>query len=548
MIKKDFFVKFLLFGAVAVLTSLIWTESLFYSQNNIIFNSHWETYKKNFYASGANAIYSLLSRTLVANNKLITNKNLGHQINFTKELFKPKQILYKVRLTPNSYIDVLFNANESETDGLRFSTVPGISPFFYKANLKGEFLKKHQLNTASLNMNQAVELELREQEEKILAYADGELLGSLERGFSKAKIGFYTSLDGVIIEKVSFIDSIGKTIVLSFARDYEWWDFFVSNFLIVMIFVILINGPYLKFNYQRSLKMVAFLFGSGLIWFSFDYFYYSKIPKVWNFKQHVFVNELTSKWDTERLRYLFFSEWYSALDGEVATEEVLKVRSAYTSIPGIRLCQKTGCRFFDSEVINNKNRPSDYRIAHVGGSFSDYAGITVLEDSFFDHFSQRILNKKPSAEIANLVFSGAIFNLKKEEIEKSIEQYRPDLIVFSLFLDFPDYEPFLSSLEKWKAAGIPVVYYFPLSERANEITDSNGNAFTPEFIKGRRRKQFWSELKSRNGLSFLDTNKIIQDQKLKTLGWVWWDSNHMTPFAQAFVADIIANFVLKSME
>lgn len=547
MIKKEYFVKFLKVGAVALLASFIWTASLFYSQNNIIFNSHWESYKKNFYGSSAYAIYSLVSRTLVANNQLVTDKNLGHQIIFSQKNFTPGRVLFKVSLKPNSYVDLLFNADESETEGLRFSTIQGAFPFFYKATLKGEFLRKQRLNAFQLKSAKNIEIELKAQDGMIAAYADGQWLGSHSGNFQEAKIGFYTSLEGVVIKKVTVYDLQGKPFVLSFSRDYEWEHFVLWNFLGVLVLIVLINCPYFEFSYQRSLRMASFLFFTGLIWLSFDYFYYSKIPKVWNFSSHVFDDELTSKWNGERLRYLFFREWFRALGGEVATVDVLRARSVYDAHSGIRLCQKAGCQFYEKEGIYSGLRSTNYRIAHIGGSFSDFAGIVNLEDSFFEQFSRDIIERKPSVEIANFAFSGAVFRLKKAEIERTIELYKPQLIVFSIFLDLADYELFSKFLDKWEAAGIPVVFYYPLLQNFNDNFETDAIAFSLEYNKRKKRKQFWSDLKQRKGLSFFETNKML-DQKFKTSGWIWWDSNHMTPFAQKLVAERISSFVLESMK
>lgn len=549
MNKKSHFIKALLFLLVSILGAFVWNESLLYSQNKILFNSHWESYKKNFYGSGASAIYSLLSRNLLANNQLVLNMNLGHQILFTKEQMKPARVFIDARIAEGTYVDLLFNADGSTFEGFRISRVPGVRPFYYKAEYSGRFLEKTDFNKALFFDGDRTKIELNSFGDEIYFIVNHQLIARHKRTFQKARLGLYTGLQEVVVKDVVVEDMNGKRMSLPFARDYNKLFYFTINFLLFLALVLFLS-ILLKKIFSTSFPDVLvrtslLLTGLGLLWFSFDYFYYSKVPKMWSFKGFTFEHGNHTYFDLEKIRYKTFRKWFQLIGGEVETPRLLEQSSGYYTVEGVRHCEKGLCDFYPMETILRSKKENSFRIAYIGGSFADFAGIIKIEESFFDRFGSLINSKIPDSEVANFVFSGIIFREKVKEIHALLEQYQPDLIILSVFMNNEDFRVFRQFIKTYREKNIPILYYTPLNEMVEIKSQKRLIKYTEDFRDNKKRKKFWKKLTVKQSVYFVDADKSIKEKGIAQKGLVWWDTNHMTVFAQQFVAEDLSEYVMK---
>lgn len=548
MEKKSHFIKALLFLLVSLLGAFVWNESLLYSQNNILFNSHWESYKKNFYGSGASAIYSLLSRNLLANNKLVLNRNLGHQILFTRTARTPVKINLDAKIALNGYIDILFNADERSFEGFRISRVLGEKPFYYKADISGKFLQKIEYDKKLFFPDTNSSIELRSFGDEIYFIVNHQLIARQKASFKFGKLGLYTSLQGLEVGKFSLTETNRLPENLSFTRNYSKLIYFFLNTLIFLMFVVILTLLTLKlFNisfFEVLFRTSVLLASLGCLWYSFDYFYYSKIPKTWSFQEFSFENGGGGIIDFERLRYKTFQKWFEAIGGEIPTVHFLEKNSGYYTQEGIRECEIHICRFKSLESILEKQKGSETRIAYIGGSFADFAGIVSVEDSFFDKFGRLMNSAVPGSKVVNFVFSGIIFRNQVEEIHSILERYNPHVIILSVFMDNEDFSAFRQFIKLYINKNIPILYYTPLGEKIENSLPKRAHYFSDDFRGNKKRKKFWKKLNVKQKIYYVDADKSLKQKGLSEKGLVWWDSNHMTVFAQQFVAEDLSGYVM----
>lgn len=548
MKKKSYIFKVFLFLLVSLLGALVWNESLLYSQNKILFNSHWESYKKNFYGSGAGAVYSILSRNLLPQNRLVLNKNLGHQILFTRTDRAPSLITVEAEIEQNGYIDILINADEKTFEGFRLSRVPGESSFFYKAELSGKFLDKTVYKTPVFFADKKSVIELRSFGEEIYFIVNHQLIARQKTAFRPGKLGLYTSLQGLIVSKFEVVDRDGKREVLTFSRDYNRSAFYLKNYALQMVVIFLLAVILFKIFDESFIDVLIrtafFTMAAGVLWFSFDYFYYSKIPRHWSYQEFTFENKTTAKLDFEKVRYKVFRKWFETLGGEVETVRLLQELSGYFILDGVRSCEYAMCVFSPIEKIIKSEKGDRFRVAYIGGSFADYAGITKIEESFFDRLGEVLNDQIPSSEVTNFVFSGIIFREKVGDIYGILNDFKPDLIILSVFMENEDFTPFRRFIKHFREQNVPILYYAPLNETVDLKAHKRVLKFTEDFKENKQRRKFWKKLNFKKNVYFVDSDKSIRQKGIYDKGLVWWDSNHMTVFAQQFVADDLAEYVM----
>lgn len=553
MIKKSPFIKGLLAILLIFLGSFIWNESLLYSQNNLLFNSHWESYKKNFYTTSASDIYSFLSRTLLANNRLVTNKNLGNQMIFSKFPVLLKELEFDLELQNTGYVDLIFNSRNDQFEAIRLNLNGPGQTFYYKAQLGGKFLEKDNFNL-KFNSNGKLHIFIRQLGDSLQFFINNETVYKRKEVFLNGHFGFYTSLQGLEINKVVATDENGKKIEMPFTRDYDRTGFLKKNTIFYFLFLLIFSVGLFLFLKEDFLFLVfknaLFFFLLGVLWFSYDYFYYSKIPKTWNYNQFTFVSDIDSPYDFERFRYNLFSHWFRWMGGEIPTTKKLNSTGvSYSDISIFRRCFENKCVFEKLENILTPKKADVNRIACFGGSYANFAGISNLDDSYFDKFAHGMNQKLKKTEIVNFAFSGVVFNKKVDEIKSLIERFSPDTVIISIFLTNPDFKAFNKFAEDLKLKNILLVYQRPLNQKdffTGEVIQSLG--LTKEFRQRKFREKFWKRMKVRDDIFYIDSEANAVGTELEKNGLLWWDTNHMTAYGQAFMANDLLSNVLEKLK
>jgi hypothetical protein len=100
-----------------------------------------------------------------------------------------------------------------------------------------------------------------------------------------------------------------------------------------------------------ALKFSSAIFASFLLWFIFDFFYYSKLPKEFDVLSFSFKEPAHSQFtDFEEMRFSLFKKWHQLLGGKEADLSELQSNGLFRPIPlGIRFCQNSHCDFFNLE-------------------------------------------------------------------------------------------------------------------------------------------------------------------------------------------------------
>ncbi len=544
MLKKNLMIRMILIILVTLLGNLIWNEALLYSQNNLFYNSKWEVYKKNFYGAGANAVYGLLSRTTVAGNHLFTNKNLGHHIVFSKENVSYKEIDVVSRMQPEGFLDILFNFDGKKFNGFRI----GQSCFFYEAKISGEYTEKISTE-CPFSSNKLYKAEFKEFDGYLYFTVNHQLLLKKKMTFLPERFGFYTSLQGLEILNFSVRKANGKWEEVPFTRDYDRFYFFSENLLIfssiltiLALFVFLLTK---KDLINVFLKASVFLALAGLLWFGFDFFYYSRIPKIWNFETMSFESDGSNGIDFEKFRYRFFKNWFVHLGGTVIDRKVMVEEAHYYNDHGLRHCFGQKCEFLSVDKIMLP-QTERFRVAYMGGSFAAFSGVVRVEDAFFDTFAQGLNREIPLSEVTNFVYSGILLREKKNDLLDVLHSYKPKIAIISFYLAPADFAAFDELASYCRDNQITLFYYsalaeWPLAQKKFRVVN-----FSPEYREMVAKNTFWGRMKTRKDLYYIDAEKNFNDSKLIEKGLIWWDSNHMSPYGQAFIADdLLKNIILK---
>jgi hypothetical protein len=548
MIKKSSILSTVLTILLILLGNFVWNESLLYSQNNFLSNSHWESYKKNFYVINSTDIYSFLSRTLLAENHFRANKNLGNQFILSKESMIPKELRYTVALEKTGYLDLIFNFKNNYFEAFRvYPAGSQEQSFYYKAAPGGKFIQKEFYNL-NIQRNGKLKILIKQYDNSLALIVNNSLAVKKSGVFENGSFGFYSGLQGVEIFNITALDEQGRLVEMPFKRNINHLHFYQEN-LFLYISLLFLSSLAIFFVSKKKfglifLKNSIFFFSLGVLWFGFDFYYYSKVPKFWNYNISSFVSDPDKVYDLERLRYSAFKSWFHFLGGEIPS--LLNINKSgiyYTEAFGNRICFKNECNFKATEQIFIPAVSNVHRVAYFGGSFANFAGILNLEDSFFDKFGKGLNQELPNFEAVNFSISGIVFNTKVNDIKNLIERYNPDTVILSVFLLNDDFHAFNEFVTYLNARKIRFIYQQPLNQKDFFISDHiQSLGISKEFRLKKIKEKFFQKLKVRDDLYFIDSNENAKKIELIKKGLLWWDANHMTAFGQEFMAtDLLFN-------
>lgn len=531
--------------------SYLLNESLIYSQNNFFVNEHWYSHKQNFLHSYAGGIESIVSRSLLARNRLVANKNLGHQLIFSNNPELLKEISFEFKIKENGYLDLIYNFDGVSFDGFRLSNSPLYPNIFYKSKLTGEFISSTQYSKVNFNDNVHTAT-LKSISNKVTLLVDGRNVLTSNNSFTLNHFGFYTSLQNIEIFNVLAITQTNKIINMGFSSSQQKGILLLKNIALVSILIFVASGLFFlihKKNFLNfALQCSLFIFLVSAFWLAFDYNYYSDIHQVWDYQSFSYKTLGSPIIDLEQLRYRFFKKWNKLVGGIEINKKRLNERGIhYNHILDVRTCSSS------NHCLNIKQVPPARsekvkRLLYIGASFSANAGITSFEHSFFDNFSKNIIHnlKKKNIEIEtfNLSYPGIRFENKIKELKNKINDYDPNYVIFCFYVEQFEQNIFKDFVHYLSTKNITPIYIFPIIN-PELIKIPPGKTLTSRLLLGPELislNELFLDMKDK--VYFLNSNQIALDLNFASKGILWWDMGHMTPFGQ----ELLSNELSKNIE
>lgn len=543
---------------ILILCSYSATKALLYSQNNFFNSPYWYTYKQYFVSANHDSIQSLFSRSLLSRNSLSGSKNFGHQLIFSKDRYLPTEISFEFKLGPKGYLDIIYNYDGEIFDAIRLSRTEYLSSASYKAKNSGQFIKRDPFYFF-IEDNQFHKAILKSVESGIKILVDDKEIFATSNQFSKNQIGFFTSLQDLEISNVAVTEKNAQALQLNFKNELNFKEFFYKNFILLLIIVSSTSFLFsliTKSNWTYSfLKLSSAMLTTFFLWFTFDYYYYSKLPKEFDMQHFSFKEPANTPFtDFEEWRFSFFKHWHHLLGGREPDLTELQSNGLFRPIPrGIRFCQNTKCDFFNQEESIPTKVSGVKRIFLVGSSFSANYGVTKIEDCFFDQMSKTISEKFKNKKIEFYNFSvpGSKVHSVAERLKQNIIDYDADVVIFLFLMDhqdpkaIADMTAFIKSRNKTTIVVNPsndaedAYSYFPL-------INFNMRKFMPITERNRLfegEASIIDDLRFSGEIAFMNSNDIVRKSDFYNLGNIWWDSIHMTPFGQGELAREVGLFI-----
>ena len=544
----------LIFSAAA---SFWATKSLLYSQNSLYNNPHWYTHKQFLVSATHDSLQSLFSRSLFASTAF--SKKFFHELIFSKSAYLPQEISFEFKLGQRGYLDIIYNYDEETYQAVRLSRNESFSSAVYKSKPTGEFLSRSPF-FYFIEDDKVHSAKLAESNGNVVVYVDNKEIYRTSTQFSRNKIGFFTSLWDLEIKNVKVLDKDSKLHHLAFNYELNFYQFYFKNLVILLGLItssILIYSFFKKIDRSMaSLKFSVLIFASFLLWFIFDFYHYSKIPREFDVRDFSFRNPDHYQFtDFEAIRFNFFKNWYKLFGGKVADIHSYKANGPSQIFSGgIRYCQNSSCDFFSMDSLAPAKKPGTTRIFLVGSSFSANGyGVTNYSDSFFDHLSEVISSKikKKNFEFYNFSEPGSKVHTIEERLKQNVLNFDADIVIFLYLMDRQDPKAiarmnnFLKSMNKKTIVinpsndGEDSYSYYPL-------IDLRRRQFLPlseskRIFEGEAR--IIDDLRFSGDIYFMNANDVVRSPDFYNSGNIWWDSVHMTAHGQRLLAKEVGLFI-----
>jgi hypothetical protein len=543
---------------VISLCSLFATKSLLYSQNSFFNSPHWYTHKQFFVSANHDSIQSLFSRSLLTRNTFSGTKNFGHQLIFSKARFLPKEISFKFKLGPKGYLDVIYNYDGDTFDAARLSRTEYLTSASYKAKKSGEFIKREPF-FFFIEDNAYHVVKLVEVEGAIKIFVDEKEIFKTSNQFSENQIGFFTSLQDLDVSEVNIVDKNSNIHQLNFDNELDFKKFYFKNFIILFALIASAVTAYsLLFKSEWStsaLKFSSAIFASFLLWFIFDFFYYSKLPKEFDVLSFSFKEPAHSQFtDFEEMRFSLFKKWHQLLGGKEADLSELQSNGLFRPIPlGIRFCQNSHCDFFNLEESIPVKPTGVKRVFLVGSSFSANYGVTNFDDCFFDQMSKTISSKfkNKKFEFYNFSEPGSKVHSVAERLKQNIINFDADIIIFLFLMDHQDPQAIAHMAEFIKSRNKQIFVVNPSNDAEDAysyfpLINLNMRKHLPLSERNRLfegEASIIDDMRFRGDIFFMNSNDVVRRPDFYNKGNIWWDSIHMTPFGQGLLAREVGQFI-----
>lgn len=547
--------------------SYLGSELLLSSGNTLYSNANWIASKRMMTMLLVGADDFLLDRAALAQNHLNLGVYQGFQkVSFRKSLV-PAEIKFSLRLSANSYVNMLVGETESGFYSLRLSTHPDFPSAFMDVNAKGHakvLLPLPQLKSnEEINSQQWTEALFQQRGGMVSLKTD--LFASANFDFQLPEgsrslhghVGFWGGSSPAEIDNIEIRDEGGTTYRESFSPPGRFFPLFAALFVLSSFTVAIATSIVRKIG-KRDGFANANLFFSGppafllllgsllgilvlIILFLFDWFYWSSLP----------LNPRTKLLNQADRSGIILTLEKTRISATTPLLEFAGVkRPTHEGIgsqgyPLRRIWQgPVYCRqgivtdLQNCSVIEFENldfiRPGGrktYRILFSGSSQTIGAGASILENSFFALVHERLAGKlKIPLESLNIAVSADNSENQAQTYTEKYGKFQPNMMVLNWsFNDTPESlrNGLLKFIRSNQENGIRTV----LVAEASSSEHSSSVEANREIVR---------ELAKRFQLPLIEPSPTLNQKR----DFIFWDEVHLTDFGQDLMAEILSEQLL----
>lgn len=545
---------FLVLAAIIfiVLGAFVWNKSYLYSQNSLLAHPQWRSYKSLVSYPPAYHIESLIGRVDFSGNRFNVLPTYGHQKIFSTTGQNLKAYSVDVRIKSRGYIDLLFNADDKRFSGVRISRNDLFPCLFYESTQDGTFLSSISFDKPFDNGRKHTITLTQVSESEISLSIDSRIVQTFRKNFSVNKeYGFYTSLQDLEIFSVKMTDRDGSVKLFDFENRDRETIFLFKNLALLTAIVLCLSFVFFVFNrlqdFPRILyKTAQFVFCLGVFWYSFDYFYYSRIAQRFSYVPFQFnsINGSFYYLNFEANRISFFKNWQALLGEPVLTiEDLIRIGVQIKPLQH-QFCHGMECSFIeaDKKWVAPVKKPSTKRIMYLGGSFAAGAGAETNDRGFFylnqKNITELLKTNHLDQDLESLNISEGGFKLTPETLAKvksQIESFQPDYLYLTYFLGSDEDMPLIEELIKYaRAKSIQSIVMLPPNDSENgDFSTQQMSIFAEKDLDKLDQVNLSYKqrlLRLRNLGSFIINPNAVLNSFPVHDGIYWWDFTHPTPY------------------
>jgi hypothetical protein len=520
----------------------LWSFIQTLAVNNLNNNDNWIVAKALSIYPLQGSYESLLSRSVLMNSEAHLDSYYGYQEIRSSHSEPIDRFDFQVFFGEGSYLDVFFASHEDLRDGVRFSADKGTVPILFSANSDYKFTKRQIWEKARLTPGWH-EISLRQSPGGVSVFLNQKRWFEIPGAQVIAPIGFRGNLHPISLSKVEAYRQgrlqwregfWGEAIF----RRVLPWNALVT---VALAFVLLLADRVGRSEWSgktlfRTLRLI-FLF--GLIWYSFDFFYYSRLPLENSVRGRESIHPTIVYMNTVKLQSRFFQKWLSLYRVPIH-EGYRKDRDYHVGTLDFTFCENDQCvlkgRAAFDFVPKEKN---EVRLLMLGGSMYQGAGIFSMDKTLFARIFfalEKDLGKNRKVRALNGSMAGDSIADQVDHFLSSYRKFEPDLIITG-FLDSTEAMPTeFEALEKFvqytSIHHIPVIFLRPPYNLEAYLGYTNPLERTREML-------------AKYGVEVVNLNNVTYDPRIFDQGIIWWDKYHLTNYGQGLLSDYTTPFALQ---
>ncbi len=502
---------------LTILAAIIWTEFTMSRRNVLAVKKDWHLAQEGFINPGLHVIPHLVFRKNLTGYRLSTDNLMGMMRILSNESLVPQESKLWFRIGSDSYLDMIFNADESGFTGIRLSSSELFPSGIYRSEDSGKFLSFSPLNLRLESGFKSVVVK----EGKLTIGKESLLLpeGLISRG--QAGIQLSTMEAEVFAYEVKTDN--GRKVLHFFPEEGRFLLYGKYFFLIALL--VLVTG-----FIPRSRKEIS---ASGILGLGLIALLSSFIMN----PQEESIDEAMAN--------------NSALSGRI---ESLRHNKYF---PGIFHCTSSGCKMLaDKEMLAKK---TGKRIVIFGGSQVKPSVVRKLENSFFFKFDNYLREKQPNIETLNINATGQFKDRLK--FEKMMEGMEIDEIIIETLAFTHELDLIKDFIGRWNKKGVRILL-LRTPQNIENFGEKLAPVFIPKIHEGLKAdiSSEWDphlahilrnvplirKMQTEVTFEFLDPNEVFLSEKTLASGQLYWDGYHLTEWGQEILAKWLAeNYTTK---
>lgn len=561
--------KFLLIIFLFLMASVVWNQIYLESQNFLLNNPNWYSYRSTFVDTHATTFELSMGRLVLAARELNLSTSKRSDMILTRHEVILKDLEFTFRIPNNSHLDLLYNFKDGASSFIRLSRSSLYESGIYKINARGIYSQFRKIDFG-INSEKEYRGHLQETDKGITLSVDNKIVAvSLGDKFEKLEFGFESGMIGVYISNIIAYDVNGNIINTYLDNNSGWFKFYLKNLLVgaVLLLAVFVGALVLKNNGLKTIRSCLLLINVlGFLWFIYDFYYYARKPIFWDrlLSTTRFYATPEENIDFEFVRWHFFSSWTYLLGGKTIHQVDYEKRFGkfFENYP-LDYCLNSKCTANgDKEkLVLSNNKKQTIRLALIGESTTDSTAIRPGESSTFVEMHKTFYEKnseKFNVESFNFSRTALSFKNNRDEIIDNLSLNKINAVVMLLkirkFTSNSEFLAFENFLNRCKILGVKIFHINNL-HNPEKIVD-----FTQRQVKDILKVDLQNHEKHnryvypvfdrfrKTNLFVLEPIEIFYDLKNIRNGKIWWDSGHFTSYGHELFGKWIGSKINNLLE